>query len=104
MEKSIQPSVCESGAPNADNSGESAEHNETECRERIERLNAVLESPDSVEDLYVRSNSRMDGLHVALNLQFHLTLKLHLIPILFGQNCSIRANFLTATPRSCQQK
>ena len=75
MEKSIQPSVCESGAPNADNSGESAEHNETECRERIERLNAVLESPDSVEDLYVRSNSRMDGLHVALNLQFHLTLK-----------------------------
>lgn len=76
MEKSIQPPVCESGAPNADNLGESAEHNETECRERIERLNAVLESPDSVEDLYVRSNSRMDGLHVALNLQFHLTLKI----------------------------
>ena len=76
MEKSIQSPVCESGAPNADNLGESAEHNETECRERIERLNAVLESPDSVEDLYVRSNSRMDGLHVALNLQFHLTLKI----------------------------
>lgn len=70
MEKSIQPPVCESGAFNADNLGKSAEHNETGCRERIERLNAVLESPDSVEDLYVRSNSRMDGLHVALNLQF----------------------------------
>ena len=76
MEKSIQSPVCESGAPNADNLGESAEHNETECQERIEKLNAVLESPDSVEDLYVRSNSRMDGLHVALNFQFHLTLKI----------------------------
>ena len=43
---------------------------------KIGRLNTVLESPDSVEDLYVRSNSRMDGLHVALNLQFHLTLKI----------------------------
>lgn len=76
MKKGIQPPVCESGALNVDNLGESAEHNETECRERIEKLNAVLESPDSVEDLYVRSNSRMDGLHVALNLQFHLTLKI----------------------------
>lgn len=76
MEKSIQPLVYESGASNADNLGESAEHGETECREKIERLNTVLESPDSVEDLYVRSNSRMDGFHVALNFQFHLTLKI----------------------------
>ena len=76
MEKSIQPLVYESDASNTDNLGESSEHGETECREKIGRLNAVLESPDSVEDLYVRSNSRMDGLHVALIFQFHLTLKI----------------------------
>ena len=78
MEKGIRSSFIgryESDIFGADNSGESAEHGETECQERIEKLNAVLESPDSVEDLYVRRNSRMDGLHVALNLQFHLTLK-----------------------------
>lgn len=78
MEKGIRSSFIgryESDIFGADNSGESAEHNETEDQERIEKLNAVLESPDSVEDLYVRSNSRMDGLHVALIFQFHLTLK-----------------------------
>ena len=78
MEKSIQSSFIgcyESDTFGADNSEKSVEHGETEGQERIEKLNAVLESPDSVEDLYVRSNSRMDGLHVALNLQFHLTLK-----------------------------
>ena len=67
MEKGIRSSFIgryESDIFGADNSGESAEHNETECQERIEKLNAVLESPDSVE-----------GLYVALNLQFHLTLK-----------------------------
>ena len=42
MEKSIQPPVCESGASNADNLGESAEHGETECQERIEKLNTAL--------------------------------------------------------------
>ena len=61
MEKGIRSSFIgryESDIFGADNSGESAEHNETEDQERIEKLNAVLESPDSVEDLYVRSNSR----------------------------------------------
>ena len=79
MEKSIQSSFIgcyESDTFGADNSEKSVEHGETEGQERIEKLNAVLESPDSVEDLYVRSNSRMDGLHVALNFQFHLTLKI----------------------------
>ena len=78
MEKSIQSSFIgcyESDTFGADNSEKSVEHGETEGQERIEKLNAVLESPDSVEDLYVRSNSRMDGLHVALIFQFHLTLK-----------------------------
>ena len=105
MEKSIQSSFIgcyESDTFGADNSEKSVEHGETEGQERIEKLNAVLESPDSVEDLYVRSNSRMDGLHVALNFQFHLTL--NLIPILFGQSYLIRANVLTATPRLRQQK
>ena len=73
MEKGIQPPVYESGAFNAGNLGESSEHSETECRERIERLNAALESPDEIKDLYIKS--RMDGLHVALIFQFHLTLK-----------------------------
>ena len=79
MEKSIQSSFIgcyESDTFGADNSEKSVEHGETEGQERIEKLNAVLESPDSVEDLYVRSNSRMDGLHVALIFQFHLTLKI----------------------------
>ena len=79
MEKSIQSSFIgcyESDTFGADNSEKSVEHGETEGQERIEELNAVLESPDSVEDLYVRSNSRMDGLHVALIFQFHLTLKI----------------------------
>ena len=78
MERSIQSSFIgcyESDTFGADNSEKSVEHGETEGQERIEKLNAVLESPDSVEDLYVRSNSRMDGLHVALIFQFHLTLK-----------------------------
>ena len=105
MEKSIQSSFIgcyESDTFGADNSEKSVEHGETEGQERIEKLNAVLESPDSVEDLYVRSNSRMDGLHVALIFQFHLTLKSTLIPILFGQSCLIRANFLTANLKLCQ--
>lgn len=73
MEKSIQLSVCESGALNL---GESSEHSETECRKRIERLNTALESPDEIKDLYIYDKSRMDSLHVALNFQFHLTLKI----------------------------
>lgn len=76
MEKSIQPPVCESGALNVDNLGESAEHGETECQERIEKLNTALEYPDEIKDLYIYDKSRMDGLHVALNFQFHLTLKI----------------------------
>ena len=73
MEKSIQPPVCESGALNL---GESAEHGETECQERIEKLNTALEYPDEIKNLYIYDKSRMDGLHVALNFQFHLTLKI----------------------------
>lgn len=76
MEKSIQPPVCESGALNVDSLGESAEHGETECRERIEKLNTALESPDEIKNLYIYDKSRMDGLHVALIFQFYLTLKI----------------------------
>ena len=45
MEKSIQSSFIgcyESDTFGADSSGESAEHNETECQERIEKLNTAL--------------------------------------------------------------
>ena len=79
MEKGIRSSFIgryESDIFGADNSGESAEHGEAECQERIEKLNTALEYPDEIKDLYVYDKSRMDGLHVALNSQFHLTLKI----------------------------
>ena len=71
MEKGIRPIA---GEFNADNSvGESNERRENQ--ERINKLNAVLGSPDGIESIYAGDGSPFRDLNIQSILQFYLALK-----------------------------